>query len=184
MTFSVFLTILVSNFRNFPGVIWNQPLWWREWRDQKRSRSLQNFVASLMSKGAYIKRSVWETARPAVLHNCSPESLSLCGDLGASQEIQETWVQSLDREDPLEKENGNPLQYSCLKNAMDRGAWRATVYELQKGQTWLNTAQRRAPEFIVKYIAQMYTRLNNALPPKPWIIKELQLGNSGCNTSS
>ena len=23
-------------------------------------------------------------------------------------------------------ENGNPLQYSCLKNTMDRGAWRAT----------------------------------------------------------
>ena len=24
--------------------------------------------------------------------------------------------------------NGNPLQYSCLKNSMDRGAWWATVY--------------------------------------------------------
>ena len=25
------------------------------------------------------------------------------------------------------EENGNPLQYSCLENSMDRGAWRATV---------------------------------------------------------
>ena len=24
--------------------------------------------------------------------------------------------------------NGNPFQYSCLENSMDRGAWRATVY--------------------------------------------------------
>ena len=24
--------------------------------------------------------------------------------------------------------NGNPFQYSCLKNAMDRGAWQATVH--------------------------------------------------------
>ena len=24
--------------------------------------------------------------------------------------------------------NGNPLQYSCLENSMDRGAWRPTVY--------------------------------------------------------
>ena len=24
--------------------------------------------------------------------------------------------------------NGNPLQYSCLDNPMDRGAWRATVH--------------------------------------------------------
>ena len=26
--------------------------------------------------------------------------------------------------------NGDPLQYSCLENSMDRGAWRATVYGL------------------------------------------------------
>ena len=26
---------------------------------------------------------------------------------------------------PLEKQNGNPLQYSCLEKSMDRGAWRA-----------------------------------------------------------
>ena len=28
--------------------------------------------------------------------------------------------------------NGNPLQYSCLENPMDRGAWQATVIESQK----------------------------------------------------
>ena len=26
--------------------------------------------------------------------------------------------------------NGNPLQYSCLENPMDRGAWKATVYRV------------------------------------------------------
>ena len=26
--------------------------------------------------------------------------------------------------------NGNPLQYSCLGNATDRGAWQATVHEI------------------------------------------------------
>ena len=26
------------------------------------------------------------------------------------------------------KGNGNPLQYSCLENPMDRGAWQGTVY--------------------------------------------------------
>ena len=30
---------------------------------------------------------------------------------------------------------GNPLQYSCLVNPMDRGAWWATVHGLTKGQT-------------------------------------------------
>ena len=33
----------------------------------------------------------------------------------------------------LEKEGtGNPLQYSCLENPMDRGAWWATVHEVTK----------------------------------------------------
>ena len=31
--------------------------------------------------------------------------------------------------------HGNPLQYSCLENAMDRGAWWATVYRVTKNQT-------------------------------------------------
>ena len=31
--------------------------------------------------------------------------------------------------------NGNPLQYSCLENPMDRGAWRATVSGVAKSQT-------------------------------------------------
>ena len=33
--------------------------------------------------------------------------------------------------------NGNLLQYSCLENPMDRGAWRATVHRVAKSQTWL-----------------------------------------------
>jgi len=33
--------------------------------------------------------------------------------------------------------HGNPLQYSCLENPMDRGAWRATVHRVAKGQTQL-----------------------------------------------
>ena len=28
--------------------------------------------------------------------------------------------------------NGNPFQYSCLENSMDRGAWRATVHGVAK----------------------------------------------------
>ena len=34
-------------------------------------------------------------------------------------------------------ENGSPLQYSCLENFMDRGAWQATVHGVAKSQTWL-----------------------------------------------
>ena len=35
----------------------------------------------------------------------------------------------------LGEENGNPLQYSCLDNPMDRGAWRATAHGVTKSWT-------------------------------------------------
>ena len=31
--------------------------------------------------------------------------------------------------------HGNPLQYSCLENSMDRGAWQATVHKVAKSHT-------------------------------------------------
>ena len=34
-----------------------------------------------------------------------------------------------------EEGNGNPFQYSCLRNPMDRGAWRATVHGVAKSLT-------------------------------------------------
>ena len=34
--------------------------------------------------------------------------------------------------------NGNPLQYSCLENPMDRGAWRAIVHGVAKSRTRLS----------------------------------------------
>ena len=35
------------------------------------------------------------------------------------------------------KGHGNPLQYSCLENLMDRGDWRATVHRVSQSQTRL-----------------------------------------------
>ena len=35
-------------------------------------------------------------------------------------------------------ENGNPLQYACLENLMDRGVWRATVYSVIKNPIQLS----------------------------------------------
>ena len=37
------------------------------------------------------------------------------------------WVRSLGREDSPGEGNGNPLQYSCLENPRDKGAWKATA---------------------------------------------------------
>ena len=34
--------------------------------------------------------------------------------------------------------NGNPLQYSCMENPMDRGAWQATVHRAAKSRTLMS----------------------------------------------
>ena len=79
--------------------------------------------------------------------------------------MQETWVRSLGWDDPLEKGkathssiltwqipglqrirhnfhfgkgNGNPLQYSCLENPMDGGAWWATDHGVAKSRPRLS----------------------------------------------
>ena len=48
--------------------------------------------------------------------------------------VQETWVQSLGRKDSPGEGHGNPVQYSCLENPMDRGTWQATVHGIAKSQ--------------------------------------------------
>ena len=53
--------------------------------------------------------------------------------------MQATLVQSMGQEDPLKGGHGNPLQYSCLKNSMDRGAWQAIIHRVAKSWTWLST---------------------------------------------
>ena len=58
----------------------------------------------------------------------SKESTCNAGDLGS--------IPGLGRS-PGE-ETGYPLQYSCLENSMDRGAWRATVYGVAKSWTRLS----------------------------------------------
>ena len=49
--------------------------------------------------------------------------------------MSETQVRSLGGEDSPGEGNGNLLQYSCLENSMDRGAWLAAVHGVTKSWT-------------------------------------------------
>ena len=50
--------------------------------------------------------------------------------------MQETWLGSTSGSGKSPGEgNGNPLQYSCLENSMDRGAWWVTVHKVAKSGT-------------------------------------------------
>ena len=57
--------------------------------------------------------------------------------------MQETWVQSLGREDSPAKGNSNPLQYYCLGSPMEREAWQATVHGAAKESHDLVTKQKQ-----------------------------------------
>ena len=48
--------------------------------------------------------------------------------------------------------NSKPLQYSCLENPMDRGAWRATVHGVKKSQTQLERLSMHAHTVLLYYI--------------------------------
>ena len=49
--------------------------------------------------------------------------------------MQETQVQAMGCEDLPGEGNGSPLQYSCLENPMDSGAWQAIVHAVVK--SWI-----------------------------------------------
>ena len=66
-----------------------------------------------------------------------PQRLRGKKNLSAMQELQETQVQALGWEDPLEEGMATPLQYSGLENPVGRGAWWATVHGVAKSWTRL-----------------------------------------------
>ena len=64
--------------------------------------------------------------------------------------------------------NGNPLQYFCLGNTMDRGAWRAAIHGVTKSRTqlsdWACTC-RNTYTYVIRYMYS-YT----IIPPYPWTL--------------
>ena len=55
--------------------------------------------------------------------------------------------------------NGKPLQYSCLENPMDRGAWWAMVHGITKSQTWLKQLSRHIIIYYYYYYYYYYYSL-------------------------
>ena len=53
--------------------------------------------------------------------------------------MQETWIQSLGWEDPLEEVMATYSSIFAWRIPMDRGIWQATVHEVAESQTGLST---------------------------------------------
>ena len=100
-------------------------------------------------------RSWWWTGRPGVLQ------------FMGSQRVGHDWATELNPLPNLEREdfqphllfsephlrNGNPLQYSCLENPRDRGAWWAAIYGVAQSQTQLKrlSSSRASPPVVKCY---------------------------------
>ena len=54
--------------------------------------------------------------------------------------------------------NGNPLQYSCLENPMDRGAWWAAVYRVAQSRTRLKRLSSSSSSMVVLFLP--FTRIS------------------------
>ena len=81
----------------------------------------------------------------------SKESTCNTGDLGSIPELGRSPGGG----------HGNPLQYFCLENPMERGAWRATVYRVAKSQTWLKRLSMHARESWEPVTSSLHLRITH-----------------------
>ena len=61
------------------------------------------------------------------------------------------------------KRNGNPVQYSCLENPMDREAWQATLHGVTKSRT-----QLKCLSTYVHFMTQLWNIGQGLFPLCPW----------------
>ena len=67
---------------------------------------------------------------------------------------------------------GNPFQYFCLENPMDRGAWQAIVQKVTKSWTWLKQLTQHSTVEIFYQTAhsQIAIRHTRLMTPKMWLV--------------
>ena len=147
-----------------PQTTLNIPLFFPAWQS---SQDCLNLILSTLCAVDY--GLSWFTLSNWTIFRCN---LSFPGGsviknppANAGDEGEVGWIPGLGRS--LLGGNGNPLQYSYLKNSMDRGIWWTTVHEVAKSQTWLSMH------------TSLHTRYNllPILRPKISFLSEFSQGN-------
>ena len=133
-------------------------------------------------------RSWWWTGKPGVL-----QSMGL-------QRVRHDWMSELNwktrdhchmpgsRRSPGEG-HGNPLQYCCLENLMDKGVWQATVHSITQSWIWLKRVSVHSPSKDKRSLSlqpPLQRRpLEFCLPPAPWNLgqKSHSIGNANAGST-
>ena len=76
--------------------------------------------------------------------------------------------------------NSNPLQYSCLENPMDRGAWWATLHRAAKSQTWLKWLSTYACIFLELLLRMLGMRRVPGIHCIAWFPDDVYVHSSQC----
>ena len=89
--------------------------------------------------------------------------------------MQETWLWCLGQEDPLEKGIATPLQYFCLGNPMDRGAWwgysswgRRVGHDWAAEHTQADRLHHHSSDFPLRWIHNSSNHKGGKLCSQPW----------------
>ena len=80
------------------------------------------------------------------------------------------WFRSLNQKDLLEEVYGNPFQYSCLENPMDRGAWQAAVHRITKSWTRLKPLSMNAHMYSIMSFINSDSFMSSFLILVPFIL--------------
>ena len=80
--------------------------------------------------------------------------------------------------------HGNPLQYSCLENPMDRGGWWATVHRVTESDTTEATEQAQAKSFYLPSPQFPHLQKDQQLSPPAMLLPPPVLKKHTCSPAS